>query len=252
MRFLLSFLLSFVLIEAQTYAQDTSHIASNGGPNYGSAASLVGTYGGVLVATSETDSSVTETDVTTTDQFGNTFITPQVTTQPPTTVTPNALGVFTLGIQAEGISTGAFLMFASGQTFTGTIAGLANPTSQKFQGLFGASFTPTTTFSFSTQLAGTGTETQSAGTAQATASGELTATIGQEAGTSTFGSSSSQSLTGTATMTVAGNINPFGNNNFFFFGIQPTSSVVNDSFTLSVDGFQQGLNVNPGTAPTLP
>jgi len=216
MKLLLSFLLCFVFLEAQTFAQtvDQSNIASNGGPNYGGSASVVGTYAGVLIPTSVMTSSTTTKIAT----------------------TSNALGIFSIGVPATGVATGGFLIFASGQGFTGDIVGIANPNTLTLQAVLAASFTPTTTTNASSSNSNviiiTGGNTT---TSTATATGDMTATISQ--GTS---GDVANPLTGTASLTVLGIPSPSG------------VGTVNTSYNLVVNGFQQSTTVSAGTVPTLP
>ncbi|GEM_PF-1984425 len=252
MRALLAFLLCIVFLHAETrcFAAD-NEIAANGGPNYGSAGNFVGTYTGVLIATAESDSSETQTVTTHTDPVTGVETTNTiVTNNPATTVTPNALGLFSLGIVDTGLSSGVFLMFAAGQAFTGHIVGTVIPQQQQFDGVLGASFTPDNqSFSVLDSSGSTAATVTSSGVAQATASGLVSAIIGQ---TTTGLSTASASFIGSATLTVVGNINPF-QNTFSNFGVSGSQSVtlINDAFTFSVEGTQQSSVVNVGTVPTL-
>ena len=109
MRFVLSFLLSVVLLQSQVFAL-------SGGPQYTSGVSVVGTYSGVLIPD------------------GN-----------ATVGSANAIALFTLGVPETGLATGTFVCFAFGRVFTGTITGFANPEDQDIQGILESSFEFTTT-----------------------------------------------------------------------------------------------------------
>lgn len=150
MKILLSLLLCFLFLNAETNAQQ-SNIASNGGPNYGSLGNLNGTYAGVLT---------------------------------PSTGSPtNALGLFDLVLKTTGIGVGSFLVFENGLSFSGTIDAIGDPTTFSIKGILQAGFYQTFPFinifgvqSFSQQEI-------------ATANGALTASAAasQSAGGSAFG-----------------------------------------------------------------
>ena len=87
MKKVLSILVTFVFLHAQTWA----HV---GGPDYGGSQSVAGLYAGVLI---------------------------------PTKLGSNSLGIFTLTVPATGVAKGQFVIFASGATFLGTTEGIVDP-----------------------------------------------------------------------------------------------------------------------------
>jgi hypothetical protein len=97
MKFLLAILLSFIMTEAPV-------LAIHGGYSLSNSSSLVGTYAGVLIPTSDTLLVAGNTD------FGK-----------------NALGLFTLSLPDEGLGSGDAVIFSNGNTFTGSIQALADP-----------------------------------------------------------------------------------------------------------------------------
>lgn len=159
MKALLGSLLCFVLFASQCFA-------ISGGPPYpGNAASLVGTYAGVLQPTFDP-----------TDPFSS-----------------NSLGVFTLGIPTDGASTGNFLMFTRGRIFGGSIQGVTDPNKAEVSALIFATFNYTLTF-----LDGAGMVQTTAITASVT--GSLNAKVTTNTNTQ---SQSSALLTGSASAFIS-------------------------------------------------
>jgi hypothetical protein len=101
MKKLLSLLMAYVFLQAQTWAL-------SGGPVYGNASnggSPIGTFSGVLK---------------------------------PTGGVTNAFGVFGIVVPAVNLATGAFVYFASGETFIGAIEGSGDPSNLVISGLLSA------------------------------------------------------------------------------------------------------------------
>jgi hypothetical protein len=105
MKAVLASLLGFVLVQSQAFAL-------SGGPVYPVGSYIQGTYAGVLLPDPSD----------------------------PATAT-NTLGLFNFTVPATGLSTGTFLMFASGSTFTGTINGLADPDKSSITAILEAHYT---------------------------------------------------------------------------------------------------------------
>src|SRR5438067_10134510 len=106
MRIVLALLMSFVLLQSESFA-------ISGGPVFRGSLNVVGTYAGVLVETSTTD----------------------------TSAAAPAIGLFTLGIPASALATGTLLFFDQGRIYTGSISAVADPTNGKITGLLEATFT---------------------------------------------------------------------------------------------------------------
>lgn len=110
MRFLLSLLLSFVLLHSQTYA-------INGGPDYngngGFTPNTIGTYAGVLVPTSTSSTNSDSTDA-------------------------NSIGLFSIGQPATGFAKGGALVFIAGAAFTGNLTGIIDPNTVKLTAVIDA------------------------------------------------------------------------------------------------------------------
>jgi len=213
MRFLLSFLLCFVFLEVQTFAQE-SHIGSNGGPNYGSLGTISGTYAGVLLPTSSTGTASTSGTSSSTSSSSS---------------ASNSLGLFTLGISTTGPGTGAFLIFSGNRILNGTINAIADPNSQLIQGILNATFN----YTFDQLLETSSGDTLNTVSATASVNGTLKATVGAGPSSAT---SSAQVLTGTAeTETNQGGITSNGN------------PIVTQTQDYTVEGTQQSTTVAAGT-----
>jgi hypothetical protein len=113
MKKVLSLLVAFVFMQAQTWAL-------SGGPVYGGQASstVSGAYAGTLVPLS-----ATEVDA------GGAFV--------PVTATSgvNALGIFVMDVPTEGLATGTFLFFRAGEAFFGDIQGVIDPATLQLSAL---------------------------------------------------------------------------------------------------------------------
>jgi hypothetical protein len=164
MKTLLAILLSFVITEAPVFA-------IHGGYTLGGSQSLIGTYAGVLVPTSNT------LLVSTASNFGL-----------------DALGLFTLSVPSTGIGTGSAIIFADGYTFTGTIRGIPNPNdSTAVSGVINANFDYNYTYITTSGSAVTTTVTASAqGPFDATTSSDTESSGGQGV-----------DLSGTATLNIS-------------------------------------------------
>jgi hypothetical protein len=111
MKKVLSLLLAFVFIQTQAWALSGGPVFSTGS----GAISLVGTYAGVLIPDSV--------------QPGNSL------SGRPLPVSVSSVGLFSLGIPATGLSTGATIFFVNGDAFVGTITGVADPGKASFRGI---------------------------------------------------------------------------------------------------------------------
>lgn len=108
----LSLLVAYVFLQTQAWAL-------SGGPIYpGTGTTLTGTYAGVLVP-----------DV---PQTGN-----SLSGQPlPSNIT--SIGLFSVGVPDVGIASGALIFFVNGDSYSGTISGIADPGKGTFVGLVDA------------------------------------------------------------------------------------------------------------------
>lgn len=188
----------------------TQCFAISGGPVYGGGRSIdvVGAYSGVIQGVSQTDSSQG----------------PPIPGEPTTpglgdgTVPSNALGLFDLVVPGVSTATGAFILFASGRVFGGTISASVDPDTAKLSGVLNGSYD----FSITTFAADGTAQTSDV---SATAVGAINASI-RATGVSSF---TSARLTGTAVLDV----------NFGTIDPQTLQPVVAQSITFNVSGFQQ-------------
>ncbi len=202
MKKLFPLLLCYVLMATQCYA-------ISGGPVYGGGRSVnvIGAYSGVIQGVSQTDSSQG----------------PSIPGEPgggsTTQTTPsNALGLFDLVVPGVSTASGAFILFASGRVFGGTISASVDPDTAKLSGVLEGSYNFTiTTFN------ATGTAQTETITAQAV--GLINANI-KSTGVSSF---TSARLTGTASLDV----------NFGNIDANTLQPVVAQVITFNVSGFQQ-------------
>lgn len=119
MKKILSLLLSVVFLHVQT----APLLAKRGGPDFGDGGGnvdIVGTYSGTLVPTSDD-----ETATGTPSVDGESL---------------NSLGLFSLGLPAEGAGTGSFVIFTQGYNFVGTITAVGDPGRGSIKGLVEASY----------------------------------------------------------------------------------------------------------------
>ena len=108
MKRLLSLLLCFVFLNAQSFAKHEM-------PSVNST-KITGTYGGVLLPRSSTDGA------------GNTI------------VTANTLGLFAFIMPQASYGSGATIVFANGRVYSGTIIAMGNPNSLKINAILKASY----------------------------------------------------------------------------------------------------------------
>ncbi len=203
MRALLASLLCFVFLQAQVFAL-------HGGPGAGSTAAVVGTYGGLLIPTSDTP------------------VTSGTTTTTTTTTSSNSLGLFTLSVPQTGLATGTLQIFSSGRTFTGTITGIGDPTKLEIRGILDASFT------YSLTLVTSGTSsTVTTVSVTASAKGTIDAFVATGA---TEATAAISSLTGTANLDIdQGLVNSDG------------TPVITEKLTFDVDGIKQSETASTTT-----
>ena len=119
-------LLSYALMTTQCWA-------ISGGPDYGRGrVSTIGTYSGTITGLTESDVSTSGPPI------------PGDQLAPPTdetTTNSDALGLFDLSVPTTGTATGAFLLFADGYVFGGTIDGSVDPDSDQLIGIVQGTFT---------------------------------------------------------------------------------------------------------------
>ncbi len=213
MKKLLPLLISYVLMQGQCFAID-------GGPDYGGSGnvSTTGSYSGIIQGVTEVDP-----------------ISSGAPTIPGDTVpggtasgtSSNALGIFDLVVNGTTTSTGAFLLFADGVVFGGSISASVDPDNDKLSGILDG------TYNFSvTSFDAAGDTTSTAVTA--TAVGMIAAKITASGANAT----SAARLTGSADLEVS-----FGGVNTDF------SPVVERVITFTVSGFQTTTAIN--TASTI-
>jgi hypothetical protein len=187
MKAILGSLLCFVLFASECFAL-------KGGPPYPGNTNVVGSYAGVL----------------------------QPAFDPTDPFSANSLGIFTLSVPGTGESTGSFMMFTRGRAFSGTIAGVTDPTSAKITALLDATFTYTITFVTTDD---TGALTTVTVDVTATVNGPLTAKITP---TRSQSAASSAKIRGSATAFISnGDVEPNGD---------PT---IVGTLSLDVMGFKQ-------------
>jgi hypothetical protein len=164
MKIVLACLMCLVLGASESFAID-------GGPVYPGGTNVVGTYAGVI---------------------------DRVVTDSPLDCGANSIGVFSVGVPKTGISSGTFVMFSQGRTFTGTIQGVADPGKSTLKGVLNASFNFTVTQTNINPVTGETTTTTTDVTASA--NGNLKTQISSGADL-TFGVTATR-LRGTATLSI--------------------------------------------------
>ena len=117
-----------------------------GGPEYPGANNITGTYAGVL----------------------------QGLFDPTDPRSSNSIGIFSVGVPQTGLSSGAFLMFAQGRVFTGTISGVGSPNASSFKAILNATYNYTRTFAVPSPL---GSVTFESVEVTATVNGNLNARV---------------------------------------------------------------------------
>lgn len=182
MKKILSLLLIYVFFQTQAWAL-------HGGPEFGStgAVSLVGTYAGTFLPTSASST--------------------------------NSIGVFALSIPETSVGQGTFVYFQDGNTYTGVVSGVADPSSQTLVGLIEGTYT------IVTSQPSPGSQGSTSGVIGGLINGELKANFTQDSINTTLGYTGIR-LNGKASMsTVAVN--------------QVTRVVSANQVIVLVDGFQQ-------------
>lgn len=197
-------LLCYALTITQTFAL-------SGGPVFGgSRVSTTGIYSGVLQGQEEIDTTTS----------GPTIPGDPIPTDPTVTGVPsNALGLFSLTVPTTNLATGAFMLFADGEIFSGTINGSADPDSGQLKALLDGTFT----FNLTT-FTSTGTTNTTAVTA--TALGQLTARV---SASNALAATSLARLNGTASLQVS-----FGE-----VDVATLQPIIARTITFTVTGFKQ-------------
>jgi hypothetical protein len=198
MKIVLACLMCLVLGASESFAID-------GGPVYPGGTNVVGTYAGVI---------------------------DRVVTDSPLDCGANSIGVFSVGVPKTGISSGTFVMFSQGRTFTGTIQGVADPGKSTLKGVLNASFNFTVTQT--NPVTGEPTTTD----VTASANGSLKTQIASGADL-TFGVTATR-LRGTAALNIdQGEVNPV-----------TLLPVITCEVTLRVRGFKQSNDAPTTTGIT--
>lgn len=213
MRFLLSFLLSAVLLQSQVWAL-------SGGPVYttpSGSETINGTYSGVLIPTIDDD---------VTEALMEAGIRPA----------GNSIGLFSLTVPESGLATGTSAIFVNGRVFTGTISGFADPRSRRISGLIDA----TTTFSLFVPADPTTTPPTPASTRSITAAarGALEARVAP-AIVGSAGTPTAARLTGSSNLDISSGLVDANLN-----------VVVNQTVQFTVVGVQQAIPAVVATDPT--
>lgn len=198
-------LLSYVFLTTQCWALD-------GGPDYGRGIiSTIGTYSGVINGLTESDAATAGGP----DIPGDPLPNPADTT---TSTNSNALGLFDLSVPVTGTATGAFLLFADGYVFGGTIDGSVDPDTKVLKGIVQGTYS----FTLGTFDAA-GDAVSTSVTAQAI--GMINATINATKAPSLVESR----ITGTANLEI----------NFGEVDVTTLAPIVDRVITFSVSGFKQ-------------
>lgn len=201
-------LLSYVFVTTQCWA-------ISGGPDYGrGSVSTIGTYSGVIAGLTESDISTTGPNIP-----GDPLPPPSSTSN---ITSSNALGLFDLGVPQIGTATGAFLVFADGNVFGGTIDASVDPDTAGLRGIVQAAYN----FNLTTFNA-TGDAVTTAVTAQAI--GRITAKISATRSSSNVAAR----IIGTANLDI----------NFGQVDSATLAPVISRTIELSVDGFKQSNTV---------
>lgn len=205
-------LISYVFVTTQCWA-------ISGGPVYGHGkVSTIGSYSGVIAGLTESDVSTSGPTIP-----GDPLAPPSTTTN---VTNSNALGLFDLAIPQTGTATGAFLLFADGRVFGGTIDGSADPATDVLKGIVQAAYN----FNLQTFDAA-GDAVSTAITAQAI--GRIDAKIGVAKNSTNVAAR----ITGSANLDV----------NFGQVDGNTLAPIIARTITFSVDGFKQS---NTATAAT--
>jgi hypothetical protein len=203
MKKVLSLLMAFVFLQAQSYAL-------SGGPNYGTPANLnvVGTYAGVLVPESVSDE----------NSVGD------------TTQSSANIGLFSLGVPDSGPSVGSAIVFVEGTAFNGAIIGVVDPGTGSFRAIIDAVSTYTIIDTVVTGVDANGNPIVEVVESNIFAQGSIDAQIvalgvpSPSTGTTPPGSTR---VVGTAAIDIFGSLEPDG------------TPDVTSTATFTVDGFKQ-------------
>ena len=131
MKKLFPFLLSYALLATQCYAISGGPGTVGGG---GRSVNVIGAYSGTIIGVSETDATT-----------GPAIPGEPSDTSTSNTVASNALGLFDLTVPGVSTATGAFVLFASGRVFSGTISASVDPDKATLQGVLDGAFNFTVT-----------------------------------------------------------------------------------------------------------
>ena len=205
MKKLFPLLLSYVLMSTQCYAISGGPGTVNGNNRN---VNVIGAYSGTILGVSESSS----------DQGPAIPGEPAGTAPLGGTTASNALGLFDLTVPGVSTATGAFVLFASGRVFGGTISASVDPDTAKLAGVLNGSYDFSLT---SFNVAGDSTETA----VTATAVGLINASIRATSGTSL----TTARLTGTASLEV--NYGQVDANTF--------APIIAQTINFTVSGFQQ-------------
>lgn len=206
MRALLSTLLCFAFLESQVLAVHQAHFDEGGGP----VPDVVGTYSGVMLPDTTSDSSTSATSTST-----------------AASTSTSSIGVFSLNIPSSGIGSGTFIAFSNGRQFNGTIDAVADPDFGALRGVLQA------TFDFTINRptgSSNGVTTFTDVSVTATLAGNLTAAITTNLTTSIDATTPSLArIDGTAQLDVN------------FGGVSSTdlAPIISDSLNFTVVGFKQ-------------
>ena len=199
MKKLLPLLLSYVLMQGQCFA-------ISGGPDYGGSGhvSTTGSYSGIIQGVTEIDPS-----------SGGAPAIPGDTVPGGTSgsASSNALGIFDLVVNGTTTSSGAFLLFADGVVFGGSISASVDPDSDKLSGILDGTFNfsvtdnealvPTTTAVTATAVGMIAAKISSSG-ANAISAARLNGSANLEIGFGGFNSDFSPVVSRLITFTVSG------------------------------------------------
>lgn len=219
MKKVLSSLMAFVVLQAQSYAL-------SGGPVFGGTATLnvVGTYAGVLVPDAVSDDVNARTSAA-------------------------SIGLFSLGVPESGPSVGSAIVFVDGIAFNGAIIGVADPGNGRLRGVIDALSTFVIQTAVQTGVDQNGVPVIEIVESNIFAQGSIDTTIFTFGGQNLFGATASGNtrLIGTAEIDVFSELEADG------------SPKINSTATFTVDGFKQsdttttvtdltfGSNINLGT-----
>ena len=201
MKTLLAILLSFIIADFPVFGRDTYTLP-------GGSTSLVGAYAGVLIPTADNLLVAKATD------FGS-----------------NALGLFTLSIPTTGIGVGTAIIFSDGQTFSGSIQALPDPSNST--GVVGIM---TATFSYTLNEVISSSTGQTLSSVSVTASAEGSFDAGQATNASSSGGQGID-LDGTSLINVSEGV--VSNNG---------TPVIDEQITFAIEGYLQSTTPSTTSA----